>query len=666
MPANHRLTYRPDIDGLRAVAVSAVVAFHAFPALAHGGFVGVDVFFVISGYLITGLILKDLELGRFSIANFYSRRIRRIFPALVVTLVFCIGLGWMLLLDDEYRMLGKHVAAGAGFVANFALWNESGYFDTAAELKPLLHLWSLGIEEQFYIVWPALLFLTYRMGVNPLVAMVVLALVSFGLNVANAADDRAWAFFLPQARLWELTLGGVCAYLTFPPRRWSLPDALAALSARAAGKRTRIADIASIVGTAFVGSGIFGLDKWDVFPGWWAAVPVVGTALVILAGPEALVNKAVLSRKPMVFIGLISFPLYLWHWPLLSFARIVRGWQPGPAVRLAIVAVAVTLAWLTFELVEKRIRFRRGRATTVALMISIGVAGLSGYVVYHFDGLEFRFGDLASISKAGREWEFDSTPKLRPVQYSGSEFMQQEARGKGKVLIVGDSNAQQYWSRIDELIESDPKIVQSVIYKTGGGCLPVRGARSDVEAHCAELTTQAIEYALQTDVETVVFAASWWAYFEGAVGYYFLENGAKYPLKNAAGVDKTLESFGSMVKELRRAGKNVVVILNIPMGQEFDPRTMLHRSLSGIDFRPAPVPLVKLTARYGAVEKRLSDIAVEAGAKVIRPIEFLCAADLCPTIDAHNEPMYKDATHLRPSYVRRHATFIDPIMFLAR
>src|SRR5215831_1009565 len=210
--------YRADIDGLRAVAVGGVIAFHAFPAVAHGGFIGVDVFFVISGYLISDLILKDLEQDHFSFANFFGRRIRRIFPAVIVLLAFCLGLGWFVLLDDEYKMLGNHVGAAAAFAANFAFWNEAGYFDTAAELKPLLHLWSLGIEEQFYMLWPALLVVVYRLGLNALLVTAALGVVSFWLNVSHVLQDRAWVFFLPQARLWELVVGGVCAYLTLHAR----------------------------------------------------------------------------------------------------------------------------------------------------------------------------------------------------------------------------------------------------------------------------------------------------------------------------------------------------------------------------------------------------------------------------------------------------------------
>ncbi|MEO8298688.1 MAG: acyltransferase, partial [Burkholderiales bacterium] len=201
--------YRPDIDGLRALAVVAVVCFHAFGV--RGGFVGVDVFFVISGYLITGILLRDLSLGRFSIARFYARRVRRIFPALTVVLLATLVAAWFLLWSDELQQLGKHTAAGAGFVANLMYWNEAGYFDRASEAKPLLHLWSLGIEEQFYIVWPLLLWLAARSRLPIAWVTLLLCVASFVWNVVQLPHDPTAAFYSPLGRAWELLAGAAVA-----------------------------------------------------------------------------------------------------------------------------------------------------------------------------------------------------------------------------------------------------------------------------------------------------------------------------------------------------------------------------------------------------------------------------------------------------------------------
>jgi peptidoglycan/LPS O-acetylase OafA/YrhL len=206
--------YRPDIDGLRAVAVLAVVAFHAFPSWAKGGFIGVDVFFVISGYLISIIIFENLERGTFSFTEFYARRIRRIFPALLLVLIVCLTIGWFTLLADEYKQLGKHTVAGAGFISNFILWNEAGYFDNSAETKPLLHLWSLGVEEQFYIFWPLLLWFAWKHKFSLLTLTILVALASFVLNIKGIKHDMVATFYSPQTRFWELLCGSLLSWIT--------------------------------------------------------------------------------------------------------------------------------------------------------------------------------------------------------------------------------------------------------------------------------------------------------------------------------------------------------------------------------------------------------------------------------------------------------------------
>ena len=206
--------YRADIDGLRAIAVLSVVGFHAFPSWFRGGFIGVDIFFVISGYLISTIIVGGLEQSRFSFVEFYVRRIKRIFPALLLVLIASYAFGWFALLADEYKQLGKHIAGGAGFVSNFVLWNESGYFDNAADNKPLLHLWSLGIEEQFYVVWPLLLWFAWKKRFNLLTITVLIAAVSFALNIAKVRSGAVAAFYSPQTRFWELMIGSIVAYFT--------------------------------------------------------------------------------------------------------------------------------------------------------------------------------------------------------------------------------------------------------------------------------------------------------------------------------------------------------------------------------------------------------------------------------------------------------------------
>jgi peptidoglycan/LPS O-acetylase OafA/YrhL len=377
--------YRPDIDGLRAVAVLSVIGFHVTPRFVPGGYVGVDVFFVISGYLITGIVLGQLAEGRFSFAGFYARRVRRIFPALILVLVASAAIGWFVLVPGEFSQLMTHTAAAALFVPNIALWREAGYFDTRSELKPLLHLWSLGIEEQFYLIWPPLMYVSWKRGLNILSIMALIIVVSFAINVALARDSAAAAFFLPQARMWELLLGGLLAYLErvrgadfdgavnrlmFAPGRTPDPRFVADAKAWSGLAMIGVAIAAFSRGTDFPGwwygvpgasdaASFLGLNAGMAYPGWWAIAPTLGAALLISGGPTAWVNRRLLGRRPLVAIGLISYPLYMWHWPLLSYLQITENGSPSRGLRAAAVAASFVLATLTYIVVERPIRARR-------------------------------------------------------------------------------------------------------------------------------------------------------------------------------------------------------------------------------------------------------------------------------------------------------------------
>jgi len=352
--------YRADIDGLRAIAVLSVVGFHAFPSVLKGGFTGVDIFFVISGFLISTIIFDSLERNSFSFIEFYSRRIKRIFPALSLVLIASLVLGWFVMLPDEYKQLGKHTAGGAGFISNFLFWKESGYFDNAAETKPLLHLWSLGIEEQFYIIWPLLLWFVWKKRFNLLTLTVVITLISFKLNIGKVRVDQVAAYYLPQTRFWELLIGSVLAYLTLHKSNllsryqqkldiW-LGAMLYAQAPEANGKTLR--NVQSVSGAVLIVLGVLVITKDKHFPGTWALLPTLGAMLIISAGAQAWLNRTVLSSRILVWFGLISFPLYLWHWPLLSFGVIIEGSPLSIWIRIAAVLVSVVLAWLTCLLVE--------------------------------------------------------------------------------------------------------------------------------------------------------------------------------------------------------------------------------------------------------------------------------------------------------------------------
>ena len=396
---NKSLVYRHDIDGLRALAVFAVFLFHAFPKYLKGGFVGVDVFFVISGFLISSIIFTQLENGSFSFWQFYSRRIRRIYPVLITVLVACLAFGWFFLLSDEYLQLGKHVAGGAGFVSNFILWFESGYFDNAANSKPLLHLWSLGIEEQFYIVWPFLLWLAWKKRFNLFTVSFLIAAVSFALNLHWYKLKPVMDFFSPQTRFWELLCGAMLAWTNLHFRETLLPlkermtiffHRIIFLGSEKPDEKL-LSHVLSVLGMLLLVVAVF-VTKEKGFPGKWALLPVLAAVLLIAAGKDGWFNRTVLSNRILVWFGIISYPLYLWHWPVLCFARIVLQNEPPLWYRIIAFPFCVLLSYLTTKFIENPLRFgvfnKSKNSLLFGIMLSIGFAS---FIIFKKNGIPSRF-----------------------------------------------------------------------------------------------------------------------------------------------------------------------------------------------------------------------------------------------------------------------------------
>lgn len=469
--------YRADIDGLRAVAVLSVLAFHAFPAWFKGGFVGVDIFFVISGFLISSIIFENLSQNKFSFFEFYARRVKRIFPALSLVLLSCLIVGWFVLLANEYEQLGSHVAAGAGFVSNFILWGESGYFDSAAELKPLLHLWSLGIEEQFYIVWPLLILIAWHLRLNLLLIILLAIVCSFFFNIWQIATNPIATFYSPLTRCWELLIGALLAYLTvFSPHR------LAPIEKYKNGL--------SFIGFLLIFSSFSLLNKSSLFPGWWALMPSLGAVLIICAGSHAKLNHLLLSNKVLVAVGLISFPLYLWHWPLLSFAHIIEGEMPSRLVRTGALLTSFLLAYFTYRFVEKPIRNHQKTDNKLfyllLLMTLIGCLGYIGYQKNGFDGFGYRTKDRSEFAKHFEnslpDWKYYQSIKRYENYRQDCDFYDVDAYRAGHatqvprikinsscyqkdpnkskyLLIWGDSHAQQTYYGLDKNLPSEWKVL---------------------------------------------------------------------------------------------------------------------------------------------------------------------------------------------------------------
>jgi peptidoglycan/LPS O-acetylase OafA/YrhL len=386
------MKYRREIDGLRAIAIIPVMLFHAGFEIFRGGFVGVDIFFVISGYLITAIIIAEKEAGNFSLADFYERRARRILPALFFMLTVCLPLAWIWLPPSDLKEFSQSILAVTVFSSNVLFWQTSGYFDTAAELKPMLHTWSLAVEEQYYMLFPLWIMLAWRFGKKWIVtALAVVAVASLAASQWSALHKPAAAFFLLPSRGWELLVGSFVAFYFARKERPVLTECLA--------------EVGSSAGLALIVYAIFAFDKNTAFPGWHALFPTVGAALIILfATPVTWVGR-LLGHRAFVGIGLISYSAYLWHQPLFVFARHRSLDMPSAMLYAALSVVTLGLAWLSWRFVERPFRDKRavGRGAIIRfglggsfVLVLFSVVGISsnGYFLRH--ELEATLGDVES------------------------------------------------------------------------------------------------------------------------------------------------------------------------------------------------------------------------------------------------------------------------------
>ena len=487
MSNSFHIKYRPDIDGLRAVAILSVVLFHGFPQYIQGGFVGVDIFFVISGYLISTIIYSNLKNDSFSFLDFYSRRIKRIFPALLAVLISTFIFGWFCLTPREYETLNQEIAGGAAFFSNFIFWRQSGYFDIAAEKKPLLHLWSLAVEEQFYIFWPLILWAFSKLKVNLLYLTVAILIISFILNIAYIGSDPIGAFYAPYTRFWELLMGAALAYLTL--------DKFHNIQTRPLFR-----SVASIFGFACILFAVFLLNKSLAFPGWFALLPVVGATLLIFAGPDGLINRVLLRNRAMVWVGLISYPLYLWHWPIFSLGRIYTGHTLTELQTAGAIFAAFVLAWLTYKLIESPIRksssFRLKMVVMILLMIGVGV---SAYFIKENNGLSSRFS-VEPLQRNSQLTGCDNVIRndvLYPCTFGNLE-------AKKTILIYGDSHAGHLTSALNQALGSQFKL----IFLGYGDCFLSKKEGADRDKMCQLMWGQ-IRQLRQDPPYAVIHAQRW-------------------------------------------------------------------------------------------------------------------------------------------------------------
>lgn len=628
----HTVSYRPDIDGLRAVAVLAVVAFHAFPGIIPGGFVGVDVFFVISGYLITSILISDLKADSFSVARFYSRRIRRIFPALILVMVACLFVGWFVLFAGEYAQLGKHVAGGAGFISNFILLNEVGYFDTAASTKPLLHLWSLGVEEQFYLIWPMLLWIGWRLNINLFILVVLLSFVSFGLAVSTSADQLATSFYSPQDRLWELSVGAALAYFAVAAQRRNEGTPIVA--------NRYLAGILSTFGIVLLMIALF-LVRQSSFPGWQTLLPTTGTFLMILAGPNAFWNRQFLSVKILVSTGLISYPLYLWHWPLLSFSRIL-GLDDKPAVIAGAVILAVVLSCMTYWLLEKPARFSSSkRIVTGASVASMIAVGLAGYMTASDGGLPSRkiaiLGDFDAVRGEATivdymdkhfypcEPSFIAADSKRRKTRDGDAVRCRQSRPGGSydIALIGDSHAEHLFIGLARALPE-----KNILYYEKG-FLPFRYNKEFFDIYNF--------IANDSRIRTVIVGL-----LASKADKDWYEQYANLPAGSTIA-----EEMESSVSFLQHSGKEVLIPDDVPLF-DFSPSRCLQRWFDELKLREDACreSVSRIDRKKSTFTAALQKVAaIDRDVRILKIERYFCAAEQCSMIRNH-KLLFFDSNHL--------------------
>ncbi|WP_417515006.1 acyltransferase family protein [Marinobacter sp.] len=615
-----KLTYLPQLDGLRAVAVLAVVAFHSRTEWLSGGFVGVDVFFVLSGFLITQMVVGSLEAGRFSYVGFIAGRVRRLFPAYLVTVMACLLVAPLILLPAEFERLAETALASLFFLSNAFFYQNLGYFDAAAEQQILLHTWSLAVEWQFYLIFPAVLWVAFRFTGKVLTALLLLGAASLTLNLVMTPHDAKFTFFMFPARAWELIAGGLLG--------------LAYMKGALRGRERLAYTLAGIflLGVAFVF-----FDKSTLFPGVAAIVPVLATVLLVynITQAETGLLTSWLSWRPLVLIGKMSYSLYLWHWPILLYARFYFGDELSFVQLLLCWTITVVLSYGSWQWIESRLRGHRWlagkwRSYIGAVVMSAPVAVIAGMVMLN-DGYHKRLPERAQHLMAIEKWpDFGSCV----TNYNEDQYYNCVVEPEGKpatTLVWGDSHAQTLIWAINSIAERRRTAVRHV---TKGGCPPIFygvpvSANIDKDA-CLEAQKSA-KQIIESDptIKTVFIAARWPLY--QATTLTLTEDQAS---KNF------VDTLTTTINELLESGLNVVIVDSLPE-PGFDVANVLaRRALIGqqsIDtFADIDLPFQSLKALKDIKSPNLS---------LVRLNSTLCSDGHCP-IWENGEIRYFDGDHL--------------------
>jgi len=622
MEIKKQLNYLPHVDGLRAIAVISVVIFHAFPAEGFAGFVGVDIFFVISGYLISGHIITAINDQNFRLYGFYVKRVRRLYPALLSILVSLLVLGWFVFSDTEFALLGKHLAASTIYLQNFNLASESGYFDLASEKKPLLHLWSLSIEEQFYIFWPILLMVIWRLRIKVMYFVSVITVIMAICSFSN--PEITTRFYYPQYRVWELAVGALAWCIQ---ARWLIFN-------ETEPKNIKILKFhLSWVGGLFICMG-FVLISEDDFPSFTVLLPVLGCALIIVAGAHTILNRLILSNSVMCSIGRVSYPLYLWHWPVFSIAYVLLGEKPDVALATGLILLSLLLSILTYKYVEIPLRYtKKHKKIERHLMSFMLLLGLVGYTVWKFDGFPERNANQIVVKRQGdighdeyhkyideNNYVCRDKKVLAKALYWRGHVRCHQSKDSAKVdvVLLGDSHAEHLFLGVSKSMRE-----KNVAYYILGG-MPV--SSNPGFSHIYE------SIAADKNISIVIIAGYWKQYFKTV---------------NSQGVslEQFEEQLSESIKRLILAKKKVFITNDLP-DFNFEPENCKYARLIGASKCDADKTQYKeylsvMELVFNKLNNEYPDL------ETIDSFSMLCTSSQCSMSSSDNKRLhFRDRNHL--------------------
>ena len=644
------MKYRAEIDGLRALAVVPVILFHAGFEVFRGGFIGVDIFFVISGYLITTILVEDIENNRFSIISFYERRARRILPALLFVILVCILFAWMWMLPSQMKDFSRSLVAVILFISNVLFWRESGYFAAAADEKPLLHTWSLAVEEQYYLLFPIFLFLAWRFGRNKVFWMIIIfAIISLILSEWGWRNEPTANFYLAPTRAWELLSGSITAFIVHK-------------------RGVQSSNLLSLLGLTAIIFSIFAFSETTPFPSVYSLVPVIAVVLLILfAGKETFVAK-LLSTKIFVWGGLISYSAYLWHQPLFAFARIKEFGEPELGLMLFLIFACIFLGFFSWKFVEQPFRDQK-KVSKYQLFLSLTTISSLIILFGLYTNYNKGFGSRISMSLNNKfikaivnEWHFSNYPEPQLLVKNNTGYHVFGAADKKKdiVLLVGDSHSYQYWNAFNKLLESEPEQFDKKMLMVKSA--DILGLNQLVLPENTKTVVLSYFWSLELNNSSVNTYIRCCGNGPGGVA------GAKNVPLSKSELDSYYFIFQKSLKKLLSQGLKVYIVLDNPFGEELNPKSLVDINLGfGVSIELTNFALKELDreeaiTRTEPARSRLLDIAKNLGVEIIDPINYLCNQVHCPKYSEKGYLLYKDYDHLSLEAIKNNTSYIYKIL----